>query len=328
VQQQRVTISRRQVLTSLSVIEDASLGACDARVLSVHTRSPTRHPPPLHPPKMHTRCHIDCQDPRLRRQRFCSLLNRFSQQFYSQEDLPAPSSAPQHLVVEQTQFDAADEQEQLVALQSQYMSMTQASMSSSQRERVEKELQDVEDLLRKLGDRPPPPPPPPPPQQQQQQQQQQAEEDDNATDDDEPMITTSSPCQLSPDMAAAPCPSPPPPSRLDDIIAHAGASVSRSRPNKTAAAAKSTSAKIPAPSARCNAAARVISKTTKAPLAAKATNNKGARSPVASAVVATGSKSSAAKLADASRGSSRRRWEFVLQLRDGKAGRLFVLLRV
>jgi hypothetical protein len=67
---------------------------------------------------MHTRCHILCQDPRRRRQRFCSLLNRFSQQFYSQEDLPAPSSALEQLVVEQTQFDAADGQ--LVALQSQY----------------------------------------------------------------------------------------------------------------------------------------------------------------------------------------------------------------
>jgi hypothetical protein len=261
---------------------------------------------------MHTRCHIDCQDPRLRRQRLCSPLNRFSQQFYSQEDLPAPSSAPQHVVVEQTQFDAADEQEQLVALHSQNMCMTQASMSSSQRERAEKELQDVEDMLRKRSDQPPPPL-----LLQLQQQQQQAEDDDNATDDDEPMITTSSPCQLSPDMAAAPCPSPPPPSCLDNIIAHAGASVSRSRPNKTAAAAKSTSAKIPATSARYNAAARVVSKTTEAPLAAKATNNKRARSPAASAVAATGSKSSAAKLADASRGSSRRRWEFVLQLRDG-----------
>ena len=45
--------------------------------------------------------------------------------------------------------------------------MTQASMSSSQRERVEKELKDVEDMLRKHNDRP--------------QQQQQAEEDNNAT---------------------------------------------------------------------------------------------------------------------------------------------------
>lgn len=48
-----------------------------------------------------------------------------------------------------------------------YMSMTQAPMSSSQRERVEKELKDVEDMLRKHNDRP--------------QQQQQAEEDNNAT---------------------------------------------------------------------------------------------------------------------------------------------------
>jgi hypothetical protein len=47
------------------------------------------------------------------------------------------------------------------------MSMTQVPMSSSQRERVEKELKDAEDMLGKHNDRP--------------QQQQQAEEDNNAT---------------------------------------------------------------------------------------------------------------------------------------------------
>ena len=45
--------------------------------------------------------------------------------------------------------------------------MTQAPMSSSQRERVEKELKDAEDMLRKHNDRP--------------QQQQQAEEVNNAS---------------------------------------------------------------------------------------------------------------------------------------------------
>jgi hypothetical protein len=188
-------------------------------------------------------------------------------------------------VVQQTQLhETNDQQQQQQQQQSQYVMMTQASMSHSQRE---KELQRIDELLA---------------QQQQQLQQQQC---DDMTDDDAPMIPTASPCPQSPDMASAPAPLSPPPSRLNSVNSRKLASSLSRRSLKAAQqpAPPAPSSDPSASAARMELAHRGVSKTRSLRVSrAKADSSNDASEAGERAIGST-----AAALADASRGSSRRR---------------------
>lgn len=258
---------RRHVLTCMNVIEDASLGACDARVLSVNApRCIAAHF------LLHRRC--------------CHRLNHTLQQFYSQEEQPSASNVSSVVsnaphVVDQTQFDELQPRHED---QSHYMSMTQASSqrASSQREM---ELRSIEQQLSakmqpyQLCDY--------------------EDEEGSMTDDDAPIIPSSSPC--SPDLGCAPCPSPPP-----KKCRSAGSS---SKP------APQSAAEHPPSSARLKAKLRGVAKSNET-TASSSTSHVHSRKIAAAAKVKAPAvaesalplmKPAAAKLADASRGSSRRR---------------------